>query len=508
MNNAAEENILTPAALNAAGKANTYPHRDPNLPFPLLDKGLNDLIIDATKHFYYFKRETKSKGDYYLQEGDHAFSCFDEATVKRILLDTPGINRERLKNTRGEWLTNTMIDYCLLYIARYKQLKALRPLISGHRAGIDTESLTLYLNELNLIKPAPGEWNTIRSMIESILTEPGKIKDPEKSALATRAQIAYFYAWCAHSVKTLYNWHHAPGALLALIGAPAAGKSFILNKLIAPMLATPRPASCASYLAEGKFNSEWAPCALLTADDQGVIVKSAVRRQASENLKSLLATGPKSITGKGVDTYSDFVFWRFVICANETNLDNLILEVNGSTDDKIAALYCSKVKIPGYPNITAEEKQALDEAIESELPAFIHYLLHEYTCPNPAPRYGSPVYRHPVLDDALRSGSTTSGILNYIAGVLFDDCSDYATFKDDVISDMTAQQIRRKINDLAATAGRKDKPPHGWGRSSKDLKTSLLKLADELPHYITARYDPHRKTDLFTINFAALREQY
>lgn len=506
--NTAEETMLTPADLDAAGDANTYPHKDPALPFPLLDEGLNRLIVDATRHFYYYKKETKSKGDYFLQEGAHAFSCFDESTVKRLLLDVPGINRERLKNTRGEWLTNTMIDYCLLYIARYKSLKALRPLISGHRAGIDTESRTLYINELQLIPPAPGEWNTIRGMIESILTEPGKIKDPEKSALVTRNQIAYFYAWCAHAVRTLYAWHHDPGALLALIGAPAAGKSFILNKLIAPMLATPRPASCAGYLAEGKFNAEWAPCALLTADDQGVIVKSAIRRQASEMLKSLLAPGPKSITGKGVDTYSEFTFWRFVICANVTNLDSLILEINGSTDDKIAALYCSKLNIPGYPNTTAEEKQALDAAIDRELPAFIYYLLHEYTCPNPAARYGTAVYRHPVLDDALRGSATTSGVLNYIAGVLLDDCSDCATFKDDVITDMTAQQIRRKICDLASSQCRKDKPPHGWGRSSKDLKATLHKLAEEQPHYVTTRFDPHRKTDLFTINFGALRELY
>ena len=56
--NTAEETILTPADLDAAGDANTYPHKDPALPFPLLDEGLNRLIVDATRHFYYYKQHS------------------------------------------------------------------------------------------------------------------------------------------------------------------------------------------------------------------------------------------------------------------------------------------------------------------------------------------------------------------------------------------------------------------------------------------------------------------
>lgn len=189
-----EESILTPADLDAAGETHTYPHRDPEHPFPHLDNGLNKLIIDATRHFYYYMRENKSKGDYYMQEGKHAFSALDETNVKRILLDIPGITREKPKDRNGATMENTMIDYCLAYIARYKGLQAIRPLISGHRAGIDEKTRTLYLRELQLTTPHPGEWKTIRAIIESILTEPGKIRTAEESAAVTRAQIAYFYA--------------------------------------------------------------------------------------------------------------------------------------------------------------------------------------------------------------------------------------------------------------------------------------------------------------------------
>lgn len=504
-----EESILTPADLDAAGETHTYPHRDPEHPFPHLDNGLNKLIIDATRHFYYYMRENKSKGDYYMQEGKHAFSALDETNVKRILLDIPGITREKPKDRNGATMENTMIDYCLAYIARYKGLQAIRPLISGHRAGIDEKTRTLYLRELQLTTPHPGEWKTIRAIIESILTEPGKIRTAEESAAVTRAQIAYFYAWAAHAVRTLYAWQYAPGALLALIGAPDAGKSFFVDKIIAPMLATPKPASCAAYLAEGKFNAEWAPCALLTADDKGVIIKSAIRRQASELLKSLLSPGPKSITGKGVDTYNEYTFWRFVICANTTNIDGLILEVNGSTEDKIAALYCGKINVPNNPNQTTEERAALDAAIAAEMPAFIHYLLHDYTCPNPAPRYGAPVYRHPKLDEALRNGSKNMAVLDYIAGIIQDDSSDTATFHPDRLKDKTAKDIRAEIGKSATATGRdKERPPMGWGNNPRTLKATLHALAEEYPQYITTRYNTTKKTDVFTIHLDTLLENY
>lgn len=502
MNTDNNTDTISPAELDKLDELHALPHYDPANPFPQLDTAQNKLIIDATRPYYYHKSETKSKGNYYFQEKAHSFISLDEQNVKRMLFDIPGINRERIRKPDGTTLTNSLADYCLLYIARYKNLRHVHNLISGHRAGVNMEKRALYLNELQLITPRPGDWPTIKAILKSIFTEPGKIRDAAESAAVSLAQYNYFIAWSAHAVRTLYRWQFDPGALLALIGAPAAGKSFLLNKIIAPMLATPFPASCASYLAEGKFNSEWAPCALLTADDQGIIVKSATRRQASENLKSLLAPGPKSITGKGADTYQDLAFWRFVICANTTNLDGLILEVNGSTNDKIAALFCNKIDAPGFRNVTPEEKQALDDAITAELPAFIHYLLHVYENPTPAARYGAPVYRHPKLDEALRAGSAAMGVLDYICRVLVDSCSDMATFKDDVLTNMTAGAIRKKINNTLADANLKIKPPHGWN----NIKNCLEQLAEEQPHFVSAHLSG--KNLLFSINFGALRDRY
>lgn len=499
------ENTISPEDLNEIDENEDFQHGDKLNPFPELPPGDIKLILHATRNFYAHKSR---KFDYYLQTAQHAFTPMDEATVKKELFRVPGITRDKCKRKNGTQTELSLADYCILYINKHKTVKHAYNLISGHRAGVDMDKRILYANELDLIPPAPGSWETIKAAIKSILTEPGKIQNPDESALVSGRQYAYFLAWCAHAVKTLYAWQYDPGALLALIGQAAAGKTFLLNKIIAPLLATPFPASCAGYLAEGKFNSEWAPCALLTADDQGVIVKAAIRRQASENLKALLAPGAKSITGKGVDTYQDFIFWRFVVCANTTNLDGLILEVNSSTDDKIAALYCSRMDIPGYPNTSPDEKQALDETIARELPAFIHYLLNDYTNPIPAARYGAPVYRHPDLDDALRRSSSATETLDFIASVLIDSCSDSATFRDDIITEQTAGYIRKFIQDIINNKELKVKYPYGWGTNPRVLKSTLERICEEQPQYVSCKYDTHKKTNVFTINFGALRTLY
>ena len=501
------ENIISPAELDSSTSHFSYAHHNPGNPFPELDHGQNAMIIEATKNMYYVKPEYKSKGDYFMQIAEHSFLPLEEAAIRRELGRNPGINKERIRKTDGTTLSNSMIDYCLIYLAKYKQLESVYRLISGHRAGIDPNTKTLYLKEQKLITPKKGDFTTIAALLKSITTEPGKIPDADESAAISRLQYDYLIAWCAHAVKTLYAHQFDPGALLLFVGAPDTGKSFLIKSIFAPMLATPHPADCSQYLAEGKFNADWAHCALLTADDKGTFFKVSTRRQASEHLKALLAPVPHAITGKGANTYYDYIFWRFIICANPTYLDKIILEVNSSTADKIAAIYCNRINVPGYPNKTQEERAELEQAISSELPAFIHYLLHEYINPSPATRYGAAVYRHPKLDEVLRQGSTAFEVLDFICTCIYEDNSDTASHLDTVFTNVSARYIKKTINEIIQARLMKVTYPPCLGSLSA-LKTTLERLADEAPHFVSMSYNSTKKTNMFTINFAALKTRY
>jgi len=109
-------------------------------------------------------------------------------------------------------------------------------------------------------------------------------------------------------------------------------------------------------------------------------------------------------------------FWRLTLTLNDEPEALLVLPpLDEHVADKILLLRASRFPLP-MPTTTKDERAAFWKSLIGELPAFLHFLLHEYQVPDgfSDARYVVAGWHHAELVTALHELSPAASLLSLI----------------------------------------------------------------------------------------------
>lgn len=345
-------------------------------------------------------------GKWYAPNGQGGFARFKDSYASAMVAEH-GFNRS-IKDAQG----NTPAERAMLWLIQNRGV-AYAGLLAGYPAGLHEVDGGRFLvtESPRTIQPAPGDWPTIRRLVETMLAD------------ERHDQSSVFYTWAAESFNAFWQRMTQPGPwpfrhcpALGIFGPRHCGKTAVIDLVLAPLFGG-RMGDPMNFLKEGRFNKDLFGAALLALDDKGASASLAERRQRGEAIKDLLWKPGQRMEGKGVDALILRPFWRMVIAGND---DDAGLQVcpalSPSLDDKLLLLRARQAE--ELPR-TKEENDAWADAIRRELPAFAAFLLG-YLPPDGLPldpRTHVANFQHPDLVAALREMQPEMKLLEMIDGL-------------------------------------------------------------------------------------------
>lgn len=350
---------------------------------------------------YYHAERSK----WYGPNSQAGFSHLTEGQARSLIAEH-GFNR-RNQDEQG----NTKADRAMLWLIQRRAVAYAGPL-AGYPAGShEVEGVRLLATESpRLVEPRPGDWPTIRRLVETLYADPA------------RDQVPIFYFWAAEAFAAFWQRMTAPGPwpfrycpALAMFGPRHCGKTALIELVLTPLFGG-RKADPMNYLRDPKFNKDLFAASLLVLDDKGASANLAERRQRGEAIKDLIWKEEQRMEGKGQDALMLRPFWRLVIAGND---DDAGLQVcpalSPSLEDKLILLRANRAE--GLPT-THDENSAWVAAIRRELSAFAAFLLgwRPPAALTPDPRTRVANFWHPELVARLRDMQPEMRLLELIDG--------------------------------------------------------------------------------------------
>lgn len=237
-------------------------------------------------------------------------------------------------------------------------------------------------------------------------------------------QRAVVFAWLKLALEVYYR--RAAGELeakrngqaLAIAGPPQGGKSLFFSYVVAPLLGN-RMSSAAKYLTgKTSFNANLFQSELLVLSDTPLSNKMEDRNTLGDGIKNVVAEQWHAWEGKGKDAVDQLdPIWRLIIGLNDdqNNIRTLPPFSVEGVGDKIHLLHASSGEMP-MPTTTLDEYLAFGRALARELPAFAHYLMHEYVIPAPllGSRFGMITIQSPDLMREMFEESPSGELLELL----------------------------------------------------------------------------------------------
>ena len=237
-------------------------------------------------------------------------------------------------------------------------------------------------------------------------------------------QIDYFFGWLSSAHRALVTGEFTAGQALVIAGERANGKSFIQKYIITPMLGG-RSGLPYRYLSGGtQFNADLIGAEHLMVADEVPSTDIRSRKQLGARIKDIVANEDTSYHSKGRDAVRVSPHWRLSITLNNEPENLLMLPpLEESLEDKIMLLKSSvATNLPDQ-----HQRESFRKKIQSELPAFAHFLLNEFEIPESikCPRYGVRHYHNPELAAQLQALAPEVKLDEIIMSVLFPSpCSE------------------------------------------------------------------------------------
>lgn len=345
-------------------------------------RGFEKLIQQAQQLSYYYLGDGSSK--YYGQANADAWIAFNRTSLQKQLV------RQGFRDAKTDGEMLSPVDEIISGVEMDKSIEVALKGASGRHAGYYEENgfRFLVLKSPTFIKPRAGGWPTIKGFLEHML-------DYDEQG----AQLGVFYGWLASSMRDLRNGGRrralfSPAQMLHIIGPADSGKSLLL-KFILPACFGGRSADCDELFSDkgASFNSDIFQSELLYLDDSDVLQADyKFRAKFGERIKSYTVGAGGSYHQKFGDKVPIPPWWRFVRMMNdEPHTIATLPPLEAGIADKLIFLMARKMDGGPIDKSKPGWFEPVRDAMISELPAFIQYLLEVHRIPrhlqDPAKRY-------------------------------------------------------------------------------------------------------------------------
>ncbi len=344
-----------------------------------------------------------SSGKYLVRHARGQWLAHDTYSYKRIL---------RSRGIREGGAKGSALDECDLAILDVQDHRAVsyHGALCGRNSGMITEHgrRILVTEDMVLPEPRQGEWETLMGFLKCLFWH-------GETQVIGDLQMATFFGWMQSSVRALREGRLQQQQALAICGRADCGKS-LLQHLITKMLGG-RSAKAERYFSgRTEFNADVFAAEHLILEDNYASTKIGDRLKLGASLKEhCVGTASASLHAKGRNAINLRPWWRVSITLNDDPEAMMILPpLDDQMADKLILLRASRYQFP-MPVGTLEEKHAFHEQLVAEIPAFLHYLLHEYELHKAASdprRYHVKTFHHPELKESLESLSPEMALLD------------------------------------------------------------------------------------------------
>jgi hypothetical protein len=377
---------------------------------PGMAVGLEDWKEFFAKHPVFFDSESSR---YFIEDNGQWKSLMERSFVRHAAVEW-NFDRDRPKGS-----SYSPMDHLLVNIAKLRSVENVFEYLAGYPAGMHVMfgNRVLVRKGIPLRDPKWGEWPTIKSFLRHLLG------DEER-------QCDRLLAWLAGLVRNLHDLHSRKksideviriGMALFLLGPSGAGKTFLLDQIIAPICGG-RTANPFSFMSDPneRFNGDLFGAPLLVCDDPRGRSSYEDRRAHGQKLKELLSGGDDRCNRKGKDAISLRVYRRiiYLMNADEDGFRAFPALTDGVTE-RILALRTGAEKWDEFRQIPREE---LRHRIVEELPAFTHHLLMEYVPPTDLcdGRFGCSPFIHPDIKQLAWEATPEAQVEKVIFSYLVD----------------------------------------------------------------------------------------
>ena len=374
------------------------------------------------------------------------------------------------------------------------------PRAAGWGDGLHTEGGLRFMVKRGprFIEPVAGEWPTLKSYIERLFGA-----DP--------VQVPIFMGWLARAARLLrtnaaeegqpFRSAFGQSQMLTIAGPPGIGKTFLLNHVLEPCFA--QVSIDAGPLFNTKatdFNADMFGAELLCLDDcPHLSAAKQYRRFMGDRIRQIVAGRGMAYHAKQKTRVNIAPNWRLVRLMNDepTDLETLPLLDEG-IEDKLIILRAQDI---GESNPWFEAAQ---NVFSKEMPAFLHFLLHEFELPKEAAdpehnRFGVRSYINPSVKAVMEECSSEAATLAMIDGPCWDaifnagDNADRLLGVADEFNDETGETNKPKVAKLTVAqlrnilvntgrSGKEFKERHC--QSDAQLRTVLEHLKKTHPHRV------------------------
>ena len=303
-------------------------------------------------------------------------------------------------------------DQVTLRLQDHRDVNYAAPL-AGRASGFYEDNGARYLvtDSPRFIAPVRGEWPVLRAVLENLFVR----NEPTHG----ERQWHTFMVWTKGTVEALRAGMAKEAQALAMAGPPTSGKS-LLQRLMTHLLGG---RECKPFLfMAGKtpFNAEMFEAEHLTLEDEHMSRRLPDRLALGAAIKAIVANETHHCHRKNCTGITLRPFWRLTITLNDEPEALLVLPpLDEHLADKILLLRASRFPLP-MPTVTKDEKREFWRRLMGELPAFLHFLLHEYEPPDgfQDARYVVAGWHHPELAESLHGLSPAAallGLIDYLA---------------------------------------------------------------------------------------------
>lgn len=333
---------------------------------------------------------------YWTQDGRKVWVSFNETGISRLIellgFDprAPVANPKSIERKLLELQMDSNIDYA-------------GPL-AGYQMGLYEilQSRVLVTSSPKLIEPKKGEWPVLRKFMENLFIEPEeerKVRVRETGdERPTIDQMPYVLGWLRVGLQALYANKRHPGQALVIAGERDCGKSLfqsILTELFGGRAAKPYRAMVDST----NFNGDMFTAEHQVIGDEACRIDMKSRKAFATQIKGVVAETTQRMEAKHKDALTLTPFWRLSISLNLEPENILVLPpVDEDIGDKLILTKAYKRPLPWKIN-GPEDREPFWQALMSELPALVHYVLHEWEIPEGmhSRRFGVAHYHHPEI---------------------------------------------------------------------------------------------------------------